>query len=210
MRIGFIGAGTVGRTMGRHLINAGHQVILSNSRGPESLRGLVDELGPGAKAGTKEEAVQSDLVILCVNWKHAQKALKSVAWSGQILVDATNAHMDYPADISLAGVTRSRAALAKTGQTSSELVAEWAPGARVVKSISNIPMAWVDDFGKGKPRTVVFTSGDDAEAKRVVIDLLSGAGFAPVDLGSLREGGALHEVGAPLSGLDLHLQRRLR
>jgi 8-hydroxy-5-deazaflavin:NADPH oxidoreductase len=125
MRLGFIGAGSVGRTMARHLINAGHNVVLSNSRGPETLRELVDELGPQAKAGGKEEAVQSDLVILCVNWRHAQEALKGVAWRGQILVDATNAHVDYPPDISLEGVTRSRAALAKTGRTSSELVAEW-------------------------------------------------------------------------------------
>ena len=210
MKIEFIGAGNVGRTMGRHLINAGHQVVLSNSRGPETLRDFVDELGLQAKAGTREEAVQTDLVILCVHWRHAQEAPKGVAWSGQILVDATNAHVGNPPDISLAGVTRSRAALAKTGRTSSELVAEWAPGARLVKSISNIPMEWIDDFSDGKPKTVVFTSGDDAEAKRMVIDLLSGAGFAPVDLGSLREGGALHGVGAPLSGLELHLKRRLR
>jgi predicted dinucleotide-binding enzyme len=210
MRIGFIGAGNVGQTMGRHLINAGHQVVISNSRGPESLRGLIDELGPSAKAGTKEQAVQSDLVILCVHWRHAQEALKGIAWNGQILVDATNAHMDIPADISLEGVTRSRAVLAKTGRTSSELIAEWAPGARLVKSISNIPMAWIHDFSESKPKTVIFTSGDDSEAKRVVIDLLNGVGFAPIDLGSLREGGALHEVGAPLSGLDLHLKRRLR
>ncbi len=56
----------------------------------------------------------------------------------------------------------------------------------------------------------MFTSGDDKAAKRLVIDLLESMGFAAVDLGSLREGGALHEVGAPLSGLDLHLMRRLR
>ncbi len=59
MKIGFIGAGNVGQTMGRHFINAGHQVVISNSRGPESLQGLVDELGPRAKAGVKEEAVRS-------------------------------------------------------------------------------------------------------------------------------------------------------
>jgi predicted dinucleotide-binding enzyme len=210
MKIGFIGAGSVGKTIARHLINAGHQVVLSNSRGPESLQGLVDELGPRAKAGTKNEAVQSDLVILCVNWKHAQEALKGIAWNGQILLDATNAHIDYPADISLEGVTRSRAALAKTGRTSSEIIAEWAPGARLVKSISNMPMRWIDDFSEGKPKTVLFTSGDDPEAKRLVIDLLSGAGFAPIDLGSLREGGAMYQVGGPLSGLDLHLKHCLR
>jgi 8-hydroxy-5-deazaflavin:NADPH oxidoreductase len=210
MRIGFIGAGTVGRTMARHFINAGHHVVISNSRGPERLKGLVDELGPQAKAGTKEEAVQNDLVIFCVNWRVAQEVLKGIAWSGQILVDATNAHIGNPPDISLEGVTKSRAALAKTGRTSSELVAEWAPRARVVKSISNIPMAWINDFSDNKPKTVIFTSGDDKEAKRVVVELLNGVGFAAIELGSLREGGALHEVGAPLSGLDLHLIRRLR
>ena len=210
MRIGFIGAGNVGRTIARHLIAAGHQVVMSNARGPETLRGLVGELGPSAEAGTREEAARCDLVILCVHWRHAQEALHGIAWTGQILIDATNAHIDDPPDISLAGVTRSRAALAKTGRTSSELVAEWAPGARVVKSISNMPMEWIGDFSENKPRTVIFTSGDDAEAKRVVVDLLNEVGFAAVDLGPLREGGALHEVGAPLSGLDLHLVRRLR
>jgi hypothetical protein len=210
VQIGFIGAGNVGKTIARHLITAGHQVVMSNSRGPESLEGVVGELGTSARAGTREEAVQNDLVILCVHWPHIQEALKGIDWNGQILVDATNAHMDSPPDISLEGVTRSRAALAKTGRTSSELVAEWAPGARVVKSISNMPMVWIDDFSDNKPKTVIFTSGDDKEAKRVVVDLLNGVGFAAIDLGSLREGGALHEVGAPLSGLDLHLMRRLR
>ena len=124
MKIGFIGTGKVGKAIARHLINAGHQVVLSNSRGPESLQGLVDELGPRAKAGTKDEAVHSDLVILCVHWRDAQEALKGIAWKGQILVDVTNAHIDSPPDISLEGVTRSRVALAKTGRTSSELIAE--------------------------------------------------------------------------------------
>jgi 8-hydroxy-5-deazaflavin:NADPH oxidoreductase len=136
MKIGFIGAGKVGKTIARHLINAGHQVVISNSRGPESLQGLVDELGPQAKAGTTEEAVRSDLVILCVNWRDAQEALKGIAWDGQILVDVTNAHIDSPPDISLEGVTRSRVALAKTGRTSSEPQASGDPfpGARLVRS----------------------------------------------------------------------------
>ena len=121
-----------------------------------------------------------------------------------------NAHAELEGDTSLEGVTKSRAVLARTGLTSSELVAQWAPGARLVKSISNIPMEWISDFSADKPRTVLFTSGDDAEAKYVVIDMLNAAGFAAIDLGSLAAGGALHEVGAPLSGLDLHFIRRLR
>jgi predicted dinucleotide-binding enzyme len=90
------------------------------------------------------------------------------------------------------------------------MVAEMAVGARLVKSISNIPMAWIQDFSPSKPRTVIFTSGDDAEAKQLVIELISSVGFVAIDLGSLITGGAMHEVGAPLSGLDLHLVRRLR
>ena len=71
-------------------------------------------------------------------------------------------------------------------------------------------MAWINDFSDNKPKTIILASGDDKEAKRVVIDLLNGVGFAAIDLGSLREGGALYDVGAPLSGLDLHLMRRPR
>jgi 8-hydroxy-5-deazaflavin:NADPH oxidoreductase len=124
------------------------------------------------------------------------------------MIDATNAHVDPVPDISLAGVTRSRAAL--KGRTSSEMAAEMAVGARLVKSISDIPMDWIHDFSPTKPRTFIFTSGDDIEAKKFVIELINSTGFVAIDLGSLVTGGAMHEVGAPLSGLDLHFGRRLR
>jgi predicted dinucleotide-binding enzyme len=136
------------------------------------------------------------------------EALKGIDWRGRILIDAMNAHMDPVPDISLAGVTRSRAAL--KGRTSSEIVAEMAVGARLVKSISNMPMAWIQDFSPDKPRTVIFTSGDDFEAKQLVIELINSTGLVAIDLGSLAVGGAMHEIGAPLSGLDLHFVRRLR
>jgi predicted dinucleotide-binding enzyme len=103
--------------------------------------------------------------------------------------------MDQKPDISLAGVTRSRAAL--KGRTSSEMVAEMAVGARLVNSISNMPMAWIQDFSPQKPRTVIFT-------------LVNSTGLVAIDLGSMAIGGAMHEVGAPLSGIDLHFVRRLR
>jgi predicted dinucleotide-binding enzyme len=208
MRIGFIGAGTLTKTFGRHLINAGHEIVVSNSRGPETLAGLVADLGPAATAGTKKQAAESDVVILATNWVNVPEALKDIDWHGKIPVDATNAHMDAKPDISLKGVTRSIAAL--KGRTSSEIVAEMAPGSRLVKSISNMPMVWIQDFSAQKPKTVIFTSGDDSEAKRIVVDLINSIGFAAIDLGSLAKGGAMHQVGAPLSGLDLHFVRRLR
>jgi len=208
MKVGFIGAGNVTGTFGRHLINAGHTIVVSNSRGPETLADFVADLGPGAIAGTKQQAAECDAVVLAVHWAKVPEALKGIDWSGRILIDATNAHMGSKPDISLAGVTRSRAAL--KGRTSSEIVAEMAVGARLVKSISNMPMAWIQDFLPNKPRTVIFTSGDDTEAKRLVIELINSTGLVAIDLGSLATGGAMHEIGAPLSGLDLHFVRRLR
>lgn len=210
MKVGFIGAGTVTGTFGRHLINAGHTIVVSNSRGPETLADFVAELGPGAIAGTKQQAAECDIVVLATNWVSVPEALKDIDWRGRILIDATNAHIDPKPDISLAGVTRSRAALKSKGRTSSELVAEMAAGARLVKSISNMPMDWIQDFSPNKPRTVIFTSGDDTEAKQLVMELINSTGLVAIDLGSLATGGAMHEVGAPLSGLDLHFVRRLR
>jgi predicted dinucleotide-binding enzyme len=131
MRVGFIGAGTVTGTFGRHLITAGHTVVVSNSRGPETLANFVVDLGPGAIAGTREQAAECDVVILATNWVNVPEALKGIDWRGRILIDATNAHMDPKPDISLAGVTRSRAAL--KGRTSSEMVAKMAVGAPASK-----------------------------------------------------------------------------
>jgi predicted dinucleotide-binding enzyme len=195
MRIGFIGAGTLTQTFGRHLINAGHEIIVSNSREPETLAGFIADLGPGATADTKKRVAECDIVILATNWVNVPEALKDIDWRGRILIDATNAHMDPKPDISPNGVNRSIAAL---------------NGARLVKSISNMPMAWIHDFSSHKPKTVIFTSGDDSEAKKIVIDLIDSVGFVAIDLGSLAKGGAMHQVGAPLSGLELHFVRRLR
>src|SRR3984957_13592614 len=208
MEVGFIGAGNLTRTIGRHLINAGHTVVASNSRGPKTLSEFVAGLGPSACAGTKQQSAECDMVILATRWVNVPEALTGIDWQGRILVDATNAHMDSEPDISLAGVPRSRAAL--KGRTSSEIVAEKAVGARRAKSISNIPMVWIQDFSPNKPHTVIFTSGDDTEAKQLVIELVNSTGLTAIDLGSLVTGGAMHEVGAPLSGLDLHFVRRLR
>ena len=208
MKVGFLGAGNVARTFGRHLLTAGHTIVVSNSRGPQTLADFVADLGPGAIGGTKQQAADCDVVVLAAHWVKVREALQGVDWRGRILIDATNAHVDTVPDISLAGVTRSRAAL--NGRTSSEIVAEMAVGARLVKSISNMPMAWIQDFSTNKPRTVIFTSGDDIEAKQLVIELVNSTGLVAIDLGSLAIGGAMLEVGAPLSGLDLHFVRRLR
>ena len=133
MKVGFLGAGNVTRTFGRHLITAGHTIIVSNSRGPATLADFVADLGPGATAGTREQAAECDIVILATHWTNVPEALKGIGWRGRILIDATNAHMDPKPDITPAGVTRSRAALKLTGRTSSEPVAEMAVGRTACK-----------------------------------------------------------------------------
>lgn len=208
MRIGFIGAGNLAQTIGRHLATNGHQVVVSSRRGVESLSGIVAAIGPNASAGTKQEAIDCDIVILATLWVHVPDALKDVDWNGRILVDATNAHMDAEPDISLEGVTKSIAAL--DGKNSSRMVAEMAAGARIVKAFSNVAMVWIQDYTSEKPKTVIFTSGDDAGAKKTVGDLINGAGFVAVDLGSLEIGAAVTQVGGPLSGMHFHLAQRLR
>lgn len=71
MKVGFIGAGRMATTMGRHLIGAGHEVVLSSAQGPEALAGLVADLGPAASAGSRQEAAECDVVILATNWADA-------------------------------------------------------------------------------------------------------------------------------------------
>jgi predicted dinucleotide-binding enzyme len=78
MKVGFIGAGTVTGTFGRHLMTADHTLVVSNSRGPETLAGFVADLGPGAIAGTKLQAAECDLVVLATNWVRVPDALKGI------------------------------------------------------------------------------------------------------------------------------------
>ena len=78
MKIGFIGAGTVAKTIAKHVLPLGHRVMLSNSRGPASLAALAAELGSRAAAGTAKEAAEQDLVVLAANWASVQAALFSV------------------------------------------------------------------------------------------------------------------------------------
>jgi 8-hydroxy-5-deazaflavin:NADPH oxidoreductase len=199
MKIGFLGAGVVAQTIAKHALAIGHEAVLSNSRGPESLASLVDELGPGASAGTVQEAAGQEIVVLAVNWPGVQKALFSIGdWKGRLLVDATNRIASF-SPFSLGDIS---------GRTSSEIVADLAPGARVVKAFNSVPMSWISDFTPSKQRTVLFISGDDGEAKKPVHDLIEEIGFNCVDLGSLAVGGRLQQLGGSLAGVRLTFGER--
>jgi predicted dinucleotide-binding enzyme len=196
MKIGTLGAGTVAQAIARHAVGHGHQVVLSNSRGPASLAGLAEELGPLAGAGTREEAAAVELVVLAVGWPQVPDAVAGLPpFDGRIVIDATNQFASPPP----------HARIADLGQlTGSEYVASLLPGARVVKAFNTLYGQYIAaDPRHEAGHQVLFLTGDDADAKHTVKDLTAGFGFAPVDLGGLREGGRLMQLGGPLSGLHL-------
>ena len=195
MKIGFIGAGAVARALAKSAVQAGHEVVLSARRGPQSLRDIVDELGPKASADTVGEVARLDMVMLAVPWPQVPSALEGLPdWTGRILVDTTNPFIQYEPELLLADLGDAGA---------SEIVAAHAPGARVVKAFNAIRM---EHYEKGPKfhggNRVIFISGDDKEAKTVVGGLAKEFGYAPVDLGGLVAGGRMQQAGGPLAGYD--------
>jgi 8-hydroxy-5-deazaflavin:NADPH oxidoreductase len=194
MIIGTLGAGEVAQALAVHLLKAGHEVLLSNSRGPSSLTQLVSKLGKGARAVTMDEAAKAPMVVLAVPWPKVEAVLgKLPDWEGRILIDATN-HFLLPS-MELADLK---------GRVSSEIVSELAPSAKVVKALNTLYASnLARDPKVGEGRRVIFVSGDDGGAKGEVGGLLKGLGFAVIDLGSLRDGGRAQQVGNGLAGVDL-------
>jgi len=193
MQIGILGAGHVGLAVGRRLIGAGHRVKLSSARGPQALTPVAR--GIGAEAASVTEAAAADLVLLAVPWPAVPNTLDPLPdWQGRILIDATNPFINTN-PLELADLQ---------GRSASVIVAEHAPGARVVKAFNTITMA---NFEKGPrqggARRVLFVSGDDVAAKQTVQQLITELGYAAIDLGGLDEGGRMQQPGGPLAGLDL-------
>ncbi|AWS46283.1 NADPH-dependent F420 reductase [Streptosporangium sp. 'caverna'] len=193
---GVIGAGAIAQAVARHALNVGHKVTLSNSRGPETLEPLIHELGPGASAGTIAEAAQADAVLLAVPWPHIPQALSGLPpWDGRILIDATNHFLTGPPEFEVADLG---------GQTGSEVVAGLAPGAHVIKAFNTLYAQHIAaDPRHEAGRRVLFLAGDDAAAAAAFAEWADGLGFAPVNVGDLRTGGRLMQLGGSLSSLHL-------
>jgi len=193
--IGILGAGQIGSAFAQLL--ARHQIpaVIANSRGPASLAELVKTLGPGIRAGTREEAAAQDIVLVAVNWSKLPTALAGLPdWQGRIVIDANNpieAPLFQPLELG--------------GRLSSEIVAELVPGARVVKAFNHLKVALMtsDPHAEGG-RRVLFYSGDDAPARAEVGDLIDQLGFFGIDLGTPAVGGQLAQFpGGPLLALNL-------
>jgi len=186
--VGIIGAGRIGQAMAQTALRAGRQVVIANSRGPQSLTSVVEALGQGVSAGTVNDASAADIVVLAVPWQQVSQAVEGLEWDGRIVIDPTN---DFdPSDLD--------------GRTSSEVVAELVAPARVVKAANTLVAAVLgSDPDEAGGQRVIFLSGDDGDAKSVVVALFEDAGFFVVDLGGLHEGGRMQQVGAPLAGHNL-------
>jgi 8-hydroxy-5-deazaflavin:NADPH oxidoreductase len=186
--VGIIGAGRIGQAMAQTALRAGRRVVIANSRGPQSLTPVVEALGDGVSAGTVKDAAAADIVVLAVMWPQVPAAVQGLEWDGRIVIDPTN---DFdPSDLD--------------GRTSSEVVAGFVAPARVVKAANTLVAAVLgSDPHEAGGQRVIFLSGDDAEAKSEVVALFEAAGFVGVDLGGLREGGRMQQVGAPLAGQNL-------
>jgi predicted dinucleotide-binding enzyme len=194
MRLGTIGAGTVARAFTAHAVAYGHEVRLSNSRGPEWLTEVVADLGPRAQAATVTGAAQAEMILLAVPWPAVPAAVAGLGdWEGRIVIDATNQFETPPPNPKVADLG---------DLTGSEYVASLLPGARVVKAFNTLYGRYIAaDPRHDTGRQVLFLAGDDPSAKALFTALVTEFGFAPVDLGGLRAGGRLMQVGGPLSGL---------
>ncbi|MDJ1483744.1 NAD(P)-binding domain-containing protein [Cytophagaceae bacterium YF14B1] len=194
MKIGIIGAGNIGQAFAKHAVTTGNEVVISNSKGAESLTDIVQQIGKGLRAGSVQEAAEADIILLAVPWEKAEQVIKSTSsWKGKILLDATNA-ISFPEFKPLD--------LGNT--TSSEIIASLIPDAHVIKAFNTLPAALLTaNPQEGAGHRVIFYSGDNSSVKTQIEDLLTKMGFAGIDLGTLAVGGKLQQFGGPFTAKNL-------
>lgn len=177
MNIGIIGAGNIGETAAKLFIKAGHEVAISNSRGPETLTEVIRELGEARAVTTEDAAAFGEVVLEAIPYG-LYKSLPAEALAGKILISASNYYPQRDGDLDFG----------ERAQT--ELLAQHVPEARVVKAFNTIYWEHLRDQGDTskltEARRVIFLSGDDEVAKTTVAALIAELGFGPIDLGSLR------------------------
>lgn len=191
MNVGIIGSGNIGRAVATRLIASGrHTVLISNSRGPESLAGLEQELGQAASAGTVEDAAREGDVVVVATPLAAVETLPAQLLAGKVVVDANNYYPRRDGQIPEIDA----------GLGSSEWLAQHLPGARVIKALNTM---WSENIlhqavpPGAEERVAMPVAGDDDEAKSAVSGLIDDMGFDPIDGGTLRDG-RRQEPGTPV------------
>jgi len=180
--IGFIGSGNIGSTIARLAVDAGYEVVLSNSRGPETLAELVEQLGPRARAATASEAAaDGDIVVVTVPLR-AYREVPVEPLQAKVVIDTNNYYPDRDGHIP---------ELDDESTTTSELLQQHLPHSQVVKAFNNIYVSHLATLarpsGDGE-RTALPIAGDDETAKKVVAAFLDAIGYDAYDVGPLSEG----------------------
>ncbi|HET6942587.1 MAG TPA: NAD(P)-binding domain-containing protein [Sphingomicrobium sp.] len=196
MTIGIIGAGTLGSNIARLFAKSGISATIANRHGPESLAPLIEEVGPSITAGATEEAAAADIVLVAVRWVDIKTVLSDLpAWNGRIVIDATNpvefldpgAPKDPSNPLAAFGIRAAELG----GRYSSEIVRDFVPGARLVKAFNHVAAELLPRSPALGGQRVLFYSGDDADSKTKVREIIERTGHFPVDLGVLEVGGTL-------------------
>jgi predicted dinucleotide-binding enzyme len=180
--IGLIGAGHIGSQIARLAVANGYAVVISNSRGPETLSGLVAELGPRARAATPVEAARAgDIVVVTIPLTN-YRSVPVEPLRGKIVIDTNNYYPQRDGHIP---------ELDNETTTTAELLQAHLPGSKVVKAFNHIYAADLTKDAQSagtKNRRALAIAGDDAQAKATVTRLLDRFGFDTVDAGPLKEG----------------------
>jgi predicted dinucleotide-binding enzyme len=190
-RIGIIGAGHIGSTAAKLFVDAGHEVVIANSRGPESLADLIASLGGRARAMSKDEAASwGEVVLLAVPFRKPEAIPSPGTVAGKIVVDARNAYEENGAVMDLGG------------STSSEETCRQLPDGRIVKAFNTIWFKHLAERGNKQlpmaDRHAIFVASDFSVPMGIVMQLIEDIGFGPVGSGSLVDGGRLQQPGGPL------------
>jgi 8-hydroxy-5-deazaflavin:NADPH oxidoreductase len=192
--VGIIGSGQIGSTIARLAIEAGHQVVLSNSRGPETLADTVAELGPRASAATSGEAAAAgDIVVVTVPVK-AFPGLPAPALAGKTIVDTCNYGSERDGHIP---------ELDGKSLTSSELLLRYLPDAILVKAFNNVFFKHLLSLGRpagAADRSYLPIAADSAPAKAAVTEFIDSIGYNVVDAGPLADSWR-QETGTPVWGI---------
>lgn len=179
--IGLIGSGNIGSTVARLSVDAGYDVVLSNSRGPETLADLVAELGPHARAATAwEAAAAGDLVVVTVPLK-AYQSMPAEPLEGKTVIDTNNYYPERDGRI---------AALDEGTSTTSELLQQHLPQSYIVKTFNNIYFRALGALARpagASDRSTLPIYGDDASSKTTVTGFLDAIGYDALDAGVLAD-----------------------
>ena len=199
--VGFIGSGRIGSTVAGLGVAAGHRVVLSNSRGPETLQELVSQLGPAARAGTVAQAAADGEIVVVSIPLRAYRSVPAEPLAGKTVIDTNNYYPQRDGQI---------AEIDSGSATSSELLQRHLPGSRVVKAFNNIFFKHLQALarpGTAPDRTFLPIAGDDPGAKQAVTEFLDSIGFGAVDTGTLadswRQQPGTPVYGAPYGPFDL-------